>query len=267
MPAFLESWGTLLVAMVALVQPWLIAGWKRFFRAGSVEIHQTGTVELGYSGFGATIGLHGTLRARDRDFFVSSMSLEVVRQSDRSQHQLDWGLLRSHQVVMGRPDEVTVELPAGFMLMASQPHRYNILFQDSGQQGEMRRALGPVIVAWKKDVEEGLDDGSIKAPEDQQEVRARYESFALERVHVEGFTKVGQLTYWRPGRYGLTMTVRTARPDRAFVREWEFELGDEDAEQLGLNCVTILKQACWQNVERYNFAYVPYEAAEGRVVR
>ena len=61
-PEFLKGWGSLIIATVALVQPWMIALWKRFVRPGTIDIHETGTIEIGYSSFGPTIGLRGTLR-------------------------------------------------------------------------------------------------------------------------------------------------------------------------------------------------------------
>ena len=84
--AFLKGWGSLIVAAVALVQPWVIGLWKKFFRPGTIDIHETGTIEVGYSGFGPTIGLRGTLRAVHRDQFVRDIQLAVAKLKDDSKH-------------------------------------------------------------------------------------------------------------------------------------------------------------------------------------
>src|SRR5438067_1136828 len=82
------------VAVVALAQTWVYWAWRKWGRAGHLDVHRTGTVEVGFSGWGATVGVHGTLRSVDRDFFVSSMTLTVIRESDHSQHKLEWGAFR-----------------------------------------------------------------------------------------------------------------------------------------------------------------------------
>lgn len=74
MPDFLKSWGTLIVAAVALIQPWLIAAWKKFLRRQKIEVYEAGTMEIGFSTFGPTIGLQGAVRAINRDAFVPSKS-------------------------------------------------------------------------------------------------------------------------------------------------------------------------------------------------
>lgn len=64
-----ETWTALatVLAFVALIQPWLLGAWRRLYKRGTVDIHETGKIEIGYSGFGATVGIMGTLRARDCD--------------------------------------------------------------------------------------------------------------------------------------------------------------------------------------------------------
>ena len=69
---FFKAWRVEIVAWLALLLPGLRALWRRFVKPGTVDIYQTGTLEVGYCTFGATIGLHGTLRARDRDLWTGT---------------------------------------------------------------------------------------------------------------------------------------------------------------------------------------------------
>lgn len=57
MAGFLKLWGALIVAFVALAQPWIITLWRHYFRRGQIDIYETGQIELGYAEFGPTIGL------------------------------------------------------------------------------------------------------------------------------------------------------------------------------------------------------------------
>jgi len=46
MKEFLKSYGTIIIATVALIQPWLLALWKKYFRQGKIEIYHTGNKRL-----------------------------------------------------------------------------------------------------------------------------------------------------------------------------------------------------------------------------
>lgn len=98
MTDLLRTWGSLIVAVVALAQPWAFAFYRRFFRPGQVDIYETGNIEIGFSGFGPTIGLYGTLRALNRESFARSIDLRLVRLKDRAEHRFSWALLRSEKL-------------------------------------------------------------------------------------------------------------------------------------------------------------------------
>jgi hypothetical protein len=263
--AFLKSWGTLSAAILALIQPWLLLAWRRLFRQGSVEIYETGTIEVGYSAFGATIGLHGTLRARDGDFFIRSARLEILKEKDQSRHCLDWGAFRSSKLVIGRPEEMTLELPAGFMLLATNPHRYNIQFHDVSLQDEIRPILDQLSAAWVKAIIDYISDPNLDPLSRDQEMRGSWPSvyalFSPSPEHVGAYTRLDRLCYWEPGRYRLTLHVETARPDRRFPRRWSFTLSENDCQSLRLNSLKIVQESCSQYFGQYNFAYVRHLAA------
>lgn len=266
MREFLKSWGTLTVAVLALVQPWLVAIWRRFLRAGVVDIHETGRIEIGYSAFGATIGLHGTLRARDRDFFIRTAYLEILKERDQSQHRLDWGAFRSSRLIVGRPEEMTLELPSGFMLVTSQPHRYNIQFHDMALQDDIRPVLERLGRAWfaavDAEVRTAVGDSADAAELAQEADRAlstTYETFQRDPQHVDTFVALDRLCYWEAGRYRLTLVVQTARPDRQYARRWSFVLSEPEVQSLRMNPLKIVQDACAQHYGQYNFAYVRYE--------
>ncbi len=83
---------SLIIAVTALVQPWFIALWKKFFRSPKIEIYPSGSLEIGYSDYGTTIGLHGTLRAPHGDVFVKSLRLQLTEQDVKG--------LRGNAIVM-----------------------------------------------------------------------------------------------------------------------------------------------------------------------
>lgn len=240
----LKNWATEIVAVIALLQPWVIAAWRRFVRRGAVEIYPTGTIEIGYSGFGATIGLQGTLRARDRDLFICLIHLELVRERDQYRREFEWGLFRSFRVIVGRPQELALALPAGFMLITSQPFRYNIQFHDLDLQGDIRPLLEQLQQAW---VQATAAPGGMV-----------YDQFAMTPQHVGAYTEVNRRCYWEVGTYRLTLSVETARPDRHFEQTWSFELSQQDVNRLRLNPIVVLWEVCGQPVSQYYFVTARY---------
>jgi hypothetical protein len=138
---FLRGWGALLIATIALIQPWIIAIFRKVFLKGTIQIHETSQIEIGYSTFGETIGLHGTLVAYSKDQFVSNIELKVIKQRDNSCHYFDWGVFRSAKFNVGSGKDISFELPSGFLIATSQPHKYNIQFFDTQIQNEVRPHL------------------------------------------------------------------------------------------------------------------------------
>ncbi len=254
---FFKAWRVEIVAWLALLLPGLRALWRRFVKPGVVEIYKTGTLEVGYSVFGATIGLFGTLRARDRDLFVRSANLQLVIERDQARRRLEWGVFRSSRLVLGRPEQMTVELPAGFMLLTSQPFRYNIQFHDIDLQGEVRPILERVQTAWWQAV--ALAGGAATLGQQGGPAwNTLYQTFSQSPAHVAAFVAIDRLCYWVAGRYRVTLTVETARPDRHFEESWTFALSDDEVERLRLNALLIVQATCGQTVQN-NFAYVPYQ--------
>lgn len=262
MTELLKSWGTFIVAVIALVQPWIISLWHKFFRPGTVDIFQTGMIQVGYNKFGPTLLLCGTLRARDRDFFIHSIHIELLKLRDQSRHRFDWGFFGSSKIVFGRPEDITFEQPAGFMLLTSQPYRYNILFIDNSLKEEMQSRLEPVRQAWAKIMAQpGEMISPAKTPDSEAPLRmqASYKEFSGTPQHLEAFGELDHLCYWEKGEYKLTLVVSTSRPDREFRRSWSFALSDGDAKNLRLNSIKILQELCGQYSGQYIFAYVPYK--------
>lgn len=155
--------GALVVATIALVQPWVLRLWRAIFRRGTLDIFKTGTIEVGYSGFGPTVALHGTFAAVHKDLFVSGAHLTVVRLADQATHRFEWAAFRSPAVNLSRPTDVNVALPAGSMVGVARPQRFNIVFNDVGLQQQMIPIIETVRTAWGAAVHAAIPGGALAA--------------------------------------------------------------------------------------------------------
>ena len=90
MGEFFGSFGALILAFLALVQFWVKILWEKYFRKDKIDYYETGTIVIGYSPSGPTIGLNGTLRALNKDVFIRAIDLLVIRETDRAQHVFKW---------------------------------------------------------------------------------------------------------------------------------------------------------------------------------
>ncbi len=147
MKEFLSEYGTLIIATIALIQPWIIFLYKKFWKKGKIDVFPTGTIEVGYSIFGPTIGLNGTLRCLNQDMFISSINLQIVKQKDNSIHLFDWGVFRT-QKLTHKGESAELELPYGFMLNTLSPKRYNIVFFDMQTKNEMYNIIQGIEIEW-----------------------------------------------------------------------------------------------------------------------
>jgi hypothetical protein len=250
---FFNDYGNALTAFaawIALFQPLCIYLGNRFFKSGHIDIYETSTIEIGYSSYGPTIGLGGTMKVSHRDVFIPRIRLTLVKEKDHSQHGFEWCLFRSLKMTVGKGQEIALELPYSFMVMQSQPHRYNILFYDQARQEEIRPALTSVMEAWNR---HRLDPSHIT-----DVPKTAYASFNSTTPHVTAVTILDRLFYWEPGTYRLCMIVETEK-GKSFMKHWLFMLSAEDEKNLRCNSAVLVQEVCEQENIKCNFAYPRYQ--------
>ena len=276
--SWFSSWPekvTAAIAVIALVQPWVIALWKRLFRPGGIGIHETGTIEVGYSNFGPTIGLQGTLQALHHDQFVSNVQVDLVKAKDHSRHQLPWLIFRPSSTKFqsgAASSDTTLEIASGFMVARLQPHRFNIIFNDVAVQREVQPMLEAFKAGWVAYRDANLRDAAInKVNEIASEAAAAgaaglvnlvttaLQEYAKTSTAADALKRVERACYWEAGRYTLTMTVATSNPERTHPKQWDFVLTEEDAEALRKNFVAAAAEACGVGqLIPYQFRYATY---------
>jgi hypothetical protein len=83
-----------ILAIIALCQPWVAWLWKKYLTKGYVENYPAGSLEIGYSEFGPTLAIQGTLRARGKDVFVKRMRLRIRKLRNNEEYSFDWVAFR-----------------------------------------------------------------------------------------------------------------------------------------------------------------------------
>jgi hypothetical protein len=256
------------VAFLALVQPWFIAIWRRFFRRGTIDIYENGRIEIGFSAFGPSIGLMGTLRSRNRDMFVQAATLNLIKRDSRFHHKYEWILFRNPKMVFGtsQSSEVSVEAPSSFMILMTQPFRYNIAFYDVA----LFQTLQPITEKFKQDFLTYIDqktDLNIHAQaldENAREKLTRQLRFAHNKFRETGtyqnaVNSFAASFYWEAGTYDIELLVHAARPHKTVSKSWSFSLSPAEIENLRSNVPSVFEEIVGLPFTApYGFAYPQY---------
>lgn len=245
---FIKTYGTLIVAIYGVVQVWIIAVWRRFFRSGRLEIYPNSSIELGYSGFGPTIGIFGTLRAMHRDIFVNRITIRLTRSRDMAQHQFEWLAFRSNQIPIGPNQGGTVEIASPFMVSQSQPFRFNILLSDATHRQEMQPALTRITDAWAE-VTRAVPDQATPPNFPQL-----FQNLVRGGRITADWSSLQRLCYWEAGQYTIDLTVETTHPTRTFRIQRRTTISEAEAERLRNNTLVIVAEICGQ-FNNYQFVY------------
>ena len=78
------------IAVIALLQPWIIKFCNRFLRKICVSFIPSAQIKLYYNRSGAYVYLGGVIEAKNQIAVVKDISVKVIRQNDKAELKLDW---------------------------------------------------------------------------------------------------------------------------------------------------------------------------------
>jgi len=244
-----SDWLTAIVALIALVQPWILFVWRKYLNIGRIKFYPNDRIEIGFGPYGPSIGLNGTLRVWNRDLFLNSITLIITRQKDKLQHSLDWGFFRDQKIVSspasGTRDEMTAVLAGGFLISPSQPIRLNTFFHDKDTLSEINMCLASLRDPWYQFSQR---EGVLNPWDPDWRVRSAhlYSDFENSSIHLAAYTELDQKFYWQPGLYTIEFEMGLSSPDSTVKQKWYFEITEADSKRLRLNIIGLLNATCGQ---------------------
>lgn len=261
---FLKQYGILLIAIYGVIQIWLIAIWKNYIRKGTIIIFKSGKLEIGFSNFGPTLAINGTLGAEHKDVFVSDIYMKVKRCKDNSTHKFNWTALRPNQLTLGASTPITLEIPSAFIVKPDVPYKFHIFFADRETQNEIQPYLTKVITEWN-DFVLGEQKTILKLMKDYTTSR----DLAIEHLYDNEFSKnskafneawdvMNRNNYWEPGVYEIDLIVNSHKPSTEFKDNFKFELSEGAFKNLRLNSIATLREICTGKAN-YFFEFVNFE--------
>jgi hypothetical protein len=253
------------VAILALVQPWLKAGWDKFFRQAKITMYQSGFVETGFSLFGPTVALSGVLRAQHRDIFVREMRVEVTRIRDNATRKLEWLFFRP---LAGPARADNMEPCAAFLLGTSSPKRYTIVFYDTETTDFIRKGYDALRQQWNSVLTASGHYEALRQPDLTNDGRlalqatraSLFREFVKREEAFRLHEQVRQRCYWEAGSFRLKLIVEATDPSRRTEKEWTISLTASAVDSLIRNSFDIASVGLGESEEgAWSFSYIPYE--------
>ena len=256
--------GPWVISIIAFAQVWLIALYKRF-RKPKIEVYETSNLEIGFSRFGPTIAVIGTLRTIYRDAFIKGMRLTLRRKKDNASHVFHWRAFRSNTISLNLEHQPPIEIAASFLLAPDRPLKFNIFFVDDAFIAELSPVTSELAAKFFEFRKTLMTEMKEKIGDEYQNIISHpifmekiYEDFATEQAHVDTYAALDRAFYWEAGDYELDMTVESSDPKFAITKTKAFSLSDEDSNALRLNIIGVLRQICGI-IEPLSFANPKYK--------
>ena len=260
-----DTWTAIaaIVAFIALIQPWVLGLLRWVFRRGTVDIHETGNIEIGFSGYGHTIGLTGTLRALHKDMFILGVKLQLVR-PDGLVRVFEWKAFRNPKLTIGttggQAAEISFDAPTSFMVTPLQPQKFNILFADEQSLISALPVAQMLQQEWLARIQKfgipKLNPQLLAQPEVSNKLRHSFVQQANSETYRSLAELLTSLNYWRAGKYKLTMLVQTTRPNKTITKTWFFTLPQSELEKLESNVNSIVEDVCGMPLSMGDFSFV-----------
>lgn len=182
----------------------------------------------------------------------------ITRTTDHQRRVFEWAALRSTAFAVGATNDTKFELASGFMLLQSQPQKYNIFFLNSDLQNRATQQGQRLREGFVAFCDNERARGTV-AGATEQEIAGAYQRFTQTPLYVNVFSELDHLFDWQDVEYRIQIKVKTANPDQTFSHELRFRLTAQDIENLRLNTIRICQEACKGRTDTtYHFAYCPY---------
>lgn len=81
---------TAIVAVIALIQPWVIKLWNMIFKKRTVTFIPSGKMKLFYNRSGAYVQIGGVIEAKNQDIVIKDISAKIIRLCDNAELKMDW---------------------------------------------------------------------------------------------------------------------------------------------------------------------------------
>lgn len=214
-----------ILAVVALIQPWIIAAWKKFFKPLKVTFIPSAKIKLYYNRSGAYIYLGGVIEAKNRPAVIKSISAKVIRQSDKAELAMDWSsfMVPVFQSVSGN-SVTTSEIARPFLIGANGLNPVFVEFVNSDTQ-----MLDRLNKIYEKLILESKRISNMSTPFEQAKGQLQaipeYQTFREELL--ENF-------YWKASDYQVELSISHS-DNKTEIYKYRFSIDQDEVSRFRKN--------------------------------
>jgi len=260
---FLQGWGAIIIAFIALVQPLLIWTYRQLFLQGNVVITERMRPEVGFTVMGPTMGLTGVMLCEKQTAFVTELRAVVTRIRDGSVHTFSWQLERTETIDDKGGTKVTGSIAMPFLFPSDSTRPYDELMTEAAVSGDLRTLQSQLANDWRNYVVENVGGvEKLTLPEVQASIpqvsQAIFPAFMQTPAYQASSAALERLFYWQADEYRLRFEIQIRGRENPIAKTWRFRLTPEDEQSLRANTFIVQRAICEQPTSSFMFAYPEY---------
>lgn len=258
---------SLLIAFVAAFRPEL----QRLLKPRKLNILLADNllVEIGFTGFGPTVGLLGIIENEHVQSLIRKLRLRVIRLDDGTEFLLSPMLNRQRAInrtlVGGEEGRGTIWLP--FLIEADAATPFDILFRYEEATHKLTNVGNDLQREWPAFVLGRVAAGNPAALADadpaiaqakiQAFTKACFDVASNEEFYKKARTTIAEQLIWTSGEYSCTLEAEVQRSKRKVAAKFRFSLADSDIATLESNTTLMIGIACKQidPATQFSFAF------------
>lgn len=222
--------------------------WRNLINKPKLSIHVSSPGEVGYTHYGPTFAVAGTLFAVGSVVLIQNMCVEIKGLSEKSYSYMEWFAFRPTTNKMGEFSELQLTMTSKFTISPQNSFDFNIIFADTNRYSEMK----PLSKAVKDTWEEAL----LSASQSGQAVNHNelFQEFLKLKVIADAVERLKSINIWKPGAYSLKTRIITESPKQVFDTQNNFTITETDAQKLAGNASLIIASLCQANKAPYFYS-------------
>lgn len=214
--------------------------WRNFINKPKLSNYITNMAEVGYSHYGPTFAVAGTLGSLNAVILVHNICAEVTSLESKASHFMDWFAFRPAHYVMGNFSGMDLTMASKFSIAPNHSHEHNTLFIDANRFSEMKSALTVIKNSWEEALFVAAKDGKTI------NTASLFAEFKDLKIVAGAMERLKTMNYWEPGEYSVKVRVTTENPKQFFDIKRNFVLKDADTQMLLNNVPLIISNICQQ---------------------
>lgn len=221
---------TTIIAVLAFLQTWAIILWKTL-RKGCLVIQRNEMFEAGFYSSGPTLSLDMTFLAKKNSVYVKRIQITVKNANNNMTCRFSEFARRSRTYDTGNPQNITLELAAGFHVKNNESISLTTIFSDRDTGNTINRQLALLSSTFQNNLLE-LQTQGVNIYDTNESSKLCIQKWFSSKEREKALDEIKTSFYWNPGKYNVTVEIYYRESRKPVIQKFGFELSEENKEEL-----------------------------------